>query len=79
LAVEGVVHLRTLHLGPEELLVCAKLAVGRSDYGHQIAVAIDAAERRARESVPGLRLVIYLEPDLDRGASDPVSWQNATD
>ena len=78
LAVERVIHLRTLHLGPEELLVCAKLAVGRGDHAYQIAAAIDAAEQRARESVPGLRLVIYLEPDIDRGASDPVSWQTAT-
>ena len=75
-AVERVIHLRTLHLGPEELLVCAKLAVGRADFAHQIAAAIDAAEQRARESVPGLQLVIYLEPDIDRGASDPVSWQH---
>jgi cation diffusion facilitator family transporter len=78
-AVERVIHLRTLHLGPEELLVGAKLAVGRQDYGHEIAAALDAAEQRARESVPGLRLVIYLEPDIDRGPSDPVSWQQATD
>jgi len=77
--VERVIHLRTLHLGPEELLVCAKLAVGRADFAYQVAAAIDAAEQRARESVPGLQLVIYLEPDIDRGASDPVSWQHATD
>jgi cation diffusion facilitator family transporter len=74
-AVERVIHLRTLHLGPEELLVGAKLAVGPQDSGRQIAATIDAAERRAREAVPGLRLVMYLEPDLDRGPSDPVSWQ----
>jgi len=77
--VERVIHLRTLHLGPEELLVCAKLAVGRADFAYQVAAAIDAAEQRARESVPGLQLVIYLEPDIDRGATDPVSWQHATD
>jgi hypothetical protein len=59
-------HRRTLHLGPEELVVGAKLAVQRQDCGHQIAAAIDAAEQRAREAVPGLR----------RGASDPVSWQH---
>src|SRR5665811_2055997 len=78
-AVERVIHLRTLHLGPEELLVGAKLAVGRQEYGHEIAAAIDAAEQRAREAVPGLRLVMYLEPDIDRGPSDPVSWQQAND
>jgi len=76
--VERVIHLRTLHLGPEELLVCAKLAVGRAEFAYQIAGAIDAAEQRVREAVPELRLVIYLEPDIDRGASDPVSWQRAT-
>jgi cation diffusion facilitator family transporter len=78
-AVERVIHLRTLHLGPEELLVCAKVAVGRADWAYQIAATIDAAERRARASVPGMRLVIYLEPDIDRGISDPVSWQHPTD
>jgi len=78
-AVERVIHLRTLHLGPEELLVGAKLAVGTHDYGHQIAAAINAAEQRAREAVPALRLVMYLEPDIDRGASDPVSWQRQAD
>jgi len=78
-AVERVIHLRTLHLGPEELLVGAKLAVGRQEYGHQIAAAIDAAEQRARQAVPALRLVMYLEPDVDRGASDPVSWQQSND
>ena len=78
-AVQRVIHLRTLHLGPEELLVAAKLAVGTQDYGHQIAAAINAAEHRAREAVPALRLVMYLEPDIDRGASDPVSWQRPAD
>ena len=77
--VERVIHLRTLHLGPEELLVCAKLAVGRADFAYQVAAAIDAAEQRARESVPGLELVIYLEPDIDRGSSDPAAWQTAAD
>jgi divalent metal cation (Fe/Co/Zn/Cd) transporter len=78
-AAQRVIHLRTLHLGPEELLVAAKLAVGTQDYGHQIAAAINAAEQRAREAVPALRLVIYLEPDIDRGPSDPVSWQHPAD
>jgi divalent metal cation (Fe/Co/Zn/Cd) transporter len=77
--VGRVIHLRTLHLGPEELLVCAKLAVAHADFAYQVAAAIDAAEQRARACVPGLRLVIYLEPDIDRGASDPVSWQRASD
>ena len=77
-AVERVIHLRTMHLGPEELLVGAKLAVGRQDHGHQIVAAIDAAEQRARGAVPGLRLVMYLEPDIERAPSDPVAWQQPT-
>jgi cation diffusion facilitator family transporter len=78
-AIQRVIHLRTLHLGPEELLVGAKLAVGAQEYGHQITSAINAAEQRARESVPGMQLVMYLEPDIDRGVTDPASWQHATD
>jgi len=74
-AVDRVIHLRTLHLGPEELLVCAKLAVGAADHGQQIVAAINAAEQRVREAVPGMSLVIYLEPDLDRGVLEPAPWQ----
>jgi cation diffusion facilitator family transporter len=75
-AVQRVIHLRTLHLGPEELLVAAKLAVGSQMSGREIAEAINAAEQRARDAVPDLRLVIYLEPDIDRGASAPAPWQH---
>ena len=48
--VDSVIHLRTMHLGPEELLVAAKIAVGSKDYGYEIAATIDAAERRVREA-----------------------------
>lgn len=64
--VERVIHLRTLHLGPEELLVAAKIAVGRTATLDKVAVAIDEAERRVRAVEPMAR-VIYLEPDIDRG------------
>jgi cation diffusion facilitator family transporter len=64
--VDRVIHMRTLHLGPEELLVAAKIAVDRADSAADVAHAIDAAEVRVREAVPIAR-VIYLEPDLDRG------------
>jgi cation diffusion facilitator family transporter len=65
-AVDRVIHLRTLHLGPEELLVAAKIAVGRADAAEDVAAAIDEAERAARAAVPELTLVMYLEPDIDR-------------
>jgi cation diffusion facilitator family transporter len=61
--VTRVIHMRTLHLGPEELLVAAKIAVQHEDTAADIAHAIDAAESRIREAVPIAR-VIYLEPDI---------------
>ncbi|SDP10882.1 cation diffusion facilitator family transporter [Arthrobacter sp. ok909] len=61
----GIIHLKTMHLGPEELLVAAKISIGRTDSGQDIAKAIDAAEARIREAVPIAR-VIYLEPDVQR-------------
>ncbi|MCZ9351362.1 cation diffusion facilitator family transporter [Streptomyces mutabilis] len=61
--VTGVIHMRTLHIGPEELLVAAKIAVRHDGTATEIAAAIDAAESRIREAVPIAR-VIYLEPDI---------------
>lgn len=61
--VTRVIHMRTLHLGPEELLVAAKLAVRHDDTAAEVAAAINAAEARIREAVPIAR-AIYLEPDL---------------
>ncbi|MGO4858788.1 cation diffusion facilitator family transporter [Arthrobacter sp. 2MCAF14] len=60
-----IIHLKTMHLGPEELLVAAKISVGAADTGQAIAKAIDAAELRIRTAVPIAR-VIYLEPDVER-------------
>ncbi len=66
--VERVIHMRTMHLGPEELLVAAKIAVPPGTSAEDVAAAINAAERRVREAEPVAR-VIYLEPDID--ASHP--------
>ncbi|MFB4282694.1 MULTISPECIES: cation diffusion facilitator family transporter [unclassified Nonomuraea] len=63
--VTRVIHMRTLHLGPEELLVAAKIAVEHNETAAEVARGIDEAERRIRAAVPIAR-VIYLEPDLDR-------------
>ena len=60
-----VIHMKTLYLGPDELLVAAKVAVTQANTGAEIAAAINAAEARVRAAVPVAR-VIYLEPDLDR-------------
>ncbi len=61
--VPRIIHMRTLHLGPEELLVAAKIAVRHDETATEVASAIDAAEARIRASVPIAR-VIYLEPDI---------------
>jgi cation diffusion facilitator family transporter len=61
--VERLIHMRTLHLGPEELLVAAKIGVHATDSAADVAAAIDDTERRIREAVPIAR-VIYLEPDV---------------
>ena len=61
--VQRVIHLRTLHMGPESLLVAAKIAVRGSDRADLIAAGIDAAEQRVRRAVP-MAEMIYLEPDL---------------
>jgi cation diffusion facilitator family transporter len=64
--VESVIHMRTQHLGPEELLVAAKIAVRHDETAAGVARAIDEAEARVRAAVPIAR-VIYLEPDIRRG------------
>jgi cation diffusion facilitator family transporter len=61
--IERVIHLRTLHLGPETLLVAAKIAVSRDQSAATVVAGIDTAERRVRAAVPIAEL-IYLEPDL---------------
>ena len=59
------IHLKTQYLGPEELLVAAKIALTPGLPVERVAVAIDEAEARVRTAVPEAR-VMYLEPDLDR-------------
>jgi len=61
--VEAVIHLKTLYLGPDELLVAAKIAVPRATRAVEVAAAIDAIESAVRAAVPAAR-VIYLEPDI---------------
>jgi cation diffusion facilitator family transporter len=63
--VQRVIHIRTQYIGPEELLVAAKVALTPGLPIEGVARAIDDAEGRVRAAVPDARL-IYLEPDLDR-------------
>jgi cation diffusion facilitator family transporter len=61
--VAGLVQLRTLHLGPEEVLVVGGLQLDREQSADDAARVIDQAEERVREALPKAR-IIYLEPDL---------------
>jgi cation diffusion facilitator family transporter len=63
--VQRVIHIRTQYIGPDELLVAAKIALNPGLSIAEVAEAIDDAEQRVRNKVPSARL-IYLEPDLDR-------------
>ena len=66
--VESVIHMKTLYLGPDELMVAAKIAVKASASAQDIADVINSAETSIREAVPAAR-VIYLEPDIARVAA----------
>lgn len=61
--VEAVIHMKTLYLGPDELMVAAKVAVPKATRAGEVAAAIDAIEKDVRAAVPSAR-VIYLEPDI---------------
>jgi divalent metal cation (Fe/Co/Zn/Cd) transporter len=63
--VLSVIHMKTLYLGPDELMVAAKIGVAGDTHGSEIASTIDHAETLVREAVPAAR-VIYLEPDIKR-------------
>jgi cation diffusion facilitator family transporter len=67
--IESVIHMKTLYLGPDELMVAAKIGVNASASAQDIALVIDAAEAGIRSAVPAAR-VIYLEPDIARVAAN---------
>ncbi len=61
--VEALIHMKTLYLGPDELLVAAKVAFSSKSKLTDIAKSINAVEAAIREAVPVAR-VIYIEPDV---------------
>ena len=69
LAAEGlgdVIHLRTVHLGPEDVLVTVKVAQRPDATVAEHSEQADRAEAAIRAAVPAVRL-IYIEPDVRRG------------
>ncbi|MEV0805213.1 cation diffusion facilitator family transporter [Micromonospora sp. NPDC050200] len=67
--VERIIHMKTLYLGPEELMVAAKIGVPPCDSAEELARGINAVEARIRNAVPIAR-VIYLEPDIYSAAAE---------
>jgi len=64
-AVLGIIHLRTMHLGPDDLLVAAKVEFDHGLDNAGLAKAIDEAERCLRAAVP-IATTVYIEPDIRR-------------
>lgn len=77
--VSRIIHIRTLHLGPEELLVAAKVEFDGSLDQIQLGDAIDRTEHRVRSDVPDARL-IFIEPDRFResGVNSPTDSASPT-
>lgn len=66
----AVIDLKTMHLGPDELLVAARIAIRSSDTGDDVAVQIRRAEQCIRDAVPVAK-TIYLEPDIYSNKAAP--------
>jgi divalent metal cation (Fe/Co/Zn/Cd) transporter len=67
--VEALIHLRTQHIGPEELLVAAKIEFTGTLAADDLVTRVNATEDRIRAAVPTARM-IYLEPDVKRPATE---------
>ncbi|GLU91418.1 MULTISPECIES: cation diffusion facilitator family transporter [Agromyces] len=61
--IERIIHMKTLYLGPDELLVAAKLGFAADQRLLEVAAATNVIEQRIRQAVPAAR-VIYIEPDV---------------
>jgi len=72
---ERIIHMKTLYLGPDELLVAAKLGFPADQRLAEVAAATNVIEQRIRQAVPVAR-VIYVEPDV---YVDPAATAPATD
>jgi cation diffusion facilitator family transporter len=72
---DRIIHMRTLHTGPDELLVGVKVAVAPHLTAEQLSEAVDGAENAIREVVPTARW-IYVEADIDRGGNSDLFDQS---
>jgi cation diffusion facilitator family transporter len=67
-SVAKLIHLRTLHLGPEDLLVTTKLDFRSDVTMENLGSVIDIIEARIRLVAPEARL-IFIEPDTYRASN----------
>jgi len=68
--VDRVIHMKTMHLGPDELLVAAKIGVAAGASAADVAATIDACEAAVRAAEP-VTTAMYIEPDLYREGYTP--------
>ncbi len=61
--VQSLIHMRTQHIGPEELLVGVKVHLRDNLSFEQVSAAINRIESSIRTTVPAAKL-IYIEPDV---------------
>lgn len=61
--IDSIIHMKSLYLGPDEMLVAMKVAVRPTASAADVADAINKVEKRVREAVPVAR-VLYIEPDI---------------
>jgi cation diffusion facilitator family transporter len=60
---DRIIHMKTLYLGPDELMVAAKVGFHADQKLLEVSAATNAIETRVRHAVPTAR-VIYIEPDV---------------
>ncbi len=76
--VRRVIHMKTLHLGPEEVLVAAKIAIHPATSGAEVAEAINGAEAAIRAAEPMVS-ALYLEPDIYDPDHEPAEQTDAAE
>ena len=70
-SVTRLIHMRTLHLGPDQMLVAAKLELEPSLDFRGVARALNEIESAVRARIPSVG-IMYLEPDVhDEGRPPP--------
>jgi cation diffusion facilitator family transporter len=68
--VDRLIHMKTLHLGPEEIMVAAKIAVRQGATAEDVARVINEAEVGIRQAEP-MVTALYVEPDIYRENYQP--------